>query len=114
MRIQRNTLRTAQDFIDAVSDMEIGKEYVLTGYTSSERGGKTRWKKGTTKLTPVARRDVLLNAMTREEDAVREIVFLRHFGSPGFVNTKSEMYCYITQPKNGVPSLRFKGAIRCI
>lgn len=106
--VNKKAIRTADEFKAAVAALTIGKDYEVAGYRALEVRGKITWKKGTVKLSPVAVRDVFINAMREKKDEVRGITSYTHRDTPEFVNARSELYCYFVTGKSGKPALRLQ------
>lgn len=106
-RVNRQLMRTTEDFTTAVSLLTIGKEYVVEGYRATDVRGKISWTKGKVKVSPVSLRDVFVNAMREKKDDVSGITSYRHRDTTEFVNSRSEVYCYFLTSTAAKPSLRF-------
>lgn len=105
--IDRKPIQTIEEFSESVKGLSIGKTYEVAGYRAYNVRGKANWKKGTVKITPVAKRDVFLHAMRQKRDDVQDITIYTHLDTAEFVNVKSEMFCYFAS-KNDKLSLHLQ------
>jgi hypothetical protein len=106
--VNKKPVQNTDEFIAAVSELSIGKEYELGGYSLVQTGNKFRWKKGTVKITPVSKRDVFLNALRKTTDTVREVASYQHIDSQVYVNTRSDFYAYIVTSADVKPTLKLR------
>ena len=108
VKVGRNLVRTSDDFKKEIDAMVPGREYRLTGYRSLKPGGIGPWKKGVIKVTPVARKDLYLNALRKEKDTIQNVTFFTHRDSAKTVSSQIDFFCYIVQNSSGDASLRLK------
>jgi hypothetical protein len=106
-RVNKSPVTTVDEFKEAVALLDPTKECELTGYRATpSKTGKVSWKRGSVKAKPVKRRDLFLNTMRTKVDEVRDVVSYTHRDSTEFLNSASEVYCYINKGKNAKPTLR--------
>ena len=108
LKVRGKSFRDTKTFIEVIGGLNVGKEYSFTGYSHFQIRGKSVWKKGTVKITPVTKREVILGVLAKETDKVNDVTFYQHVNSPLHVNSRSEIYCYIVKPGEGKPYLRIK------
>lgn len=106
--VNRIPVRDIDSFAAAVSKLEIGKPYEVKGFRPQEARGKVSWKRGNTKVTPISFQDFYRNNMRETVDQIRDITFYQHLDSPEQVNSNSEVYVYLSKPKNGQSTMHLR------
>lgn len=103
--VHNKTTRTEDEYSSAISDLEPRKKYNVTFFRQIEFRGKVTWKKGNVKIEPAVLRDVYLNALRQETDAVTDVTTYKHRDTTKFINNQSEFYCFIASDKSMKPRL---------
>ena len=107
VKINKTRVSTIDEFKATVSSLDPTKPCSVEGFHAIRApSGKATWKRGTLKMTPVRRKELYLNAMRTEKDEITGIVKYTHRDSTKFVNSSTEIYCYVLIENGGPPQLR--------
>ena len=107
--VNKVPIKTVDEFKKNVSELKPGEKYEFGGYrTLVTPNGKATWKKGSTGLKVMTRREMIFGSMTVQKDDFKDITFHRHADSPAPEDHGKAFFAYIVEPKGKPPYLRLK------
>lgn len=102
-RVDRTSIASVEEYESAIAALTAGKSCEIAGFRGKmSPSGRVSWKRGSVKLAPMTRREMLLNAMAIEKDDIKGIEVYRHKDSPASPNSQSDLHCYLVKSQAGV------------
>jgi hypothetical protein len=99
------TVNTPEEFAETIRALDRSRPTELLASRLVKLKSRETWKAANPKVTPRPLREVLLAGLKEKNDAIEGVIFRYHKDSTEFVNTRSEVYAYISE-KNDRYGLR--------
>ena len=91
LKVDRQLIRTADEFEEVMKKMQIGQEYRISGYTGKKTKDGIDWKRGTIRIKPVTERNVIFGQLEQSIDQISGAITYRHRDTEEYLNRRSEM-----------------------
>ncbi len=104
--IDGKQIKANSDFQTIAKTFKAGEKCKISGYTQPARNAASRrWRRGTVEIRPAKRKDVILAAMKKEVDEIKERSFFEHRDTPS-TGTQSDVKVYFSVKDGKAEGLR--------